>query len=159
MLVENADGDGAGVEHQIFADTATGIGEPVRKLAGCGKAKKARRFGAIRGENDGLGFLQMYVFLLVEVDGAGGTAPLIDVNFVDVAVGTDFASARFFGDGNHAGERAGFGFYFAAERQTETTINTGAAPCAGLRKDGHGRGERIPAEFARGAFEDYAVGF
>ena len=159
LLFKNADGDRAGVEHQIFADVAAGIGEPVGKFAGRGKQKQARSFGAVRGENDRFGFLQMYVFLVVEIDGAGGAAPFVDFNLVNVAVGTDFAFARFFGEGNHAGERAGLGSYFAGERQTETAIDAGAAPSAGLRKNGHGRGKGIPAEFARGAFEDHAVGF
>ncbi len=101
----------------------------------------------------------MNVFLFVEIDGAGGAAFFVDFNFVDVAIGTDFAFAGLFGKRNHAGQRAGFGFDFTTKGQTETAVDTGTSAGARLGKDGHRRRKRIPAEFARGAFKNNAVGF
>src|SRR5207244_7614004 len=52
LFVENADGNGAGVKHQILADVAAGIGQAIRKFIGSGKQEEPRRFRAIRGEKD-----------------------------------------------------------------------------------------------------------
>src|SRR5882724_1363234 len=159
LFVENADGNGAGVKHQILADVAAGIGQAIREFIGSGKQEEPRRFRAIRGENDGFRLLQMDVFLFVEIDGAGGAAMFVHFNLVDVTIGTNFAFAGTFGERNHAGQRTRFGFDFTTKGKTEAAIDAGAASRTGLRKNGHGRGKRIPAKFARGTFKDDAGTF
>ncbi len=159
LLFKNADRDRAGIEHQIFADVTAGVGETVRKFTGSGKQKQARRFRSVGGENDGFGALQVHIFLFVEIDCASRAAALVNLDFVYVAVGANFAFAGTFGERNHAGQRTGFGANFATESQTETAIDAGTAAGARLRKNGHRRRKRIPSEFARGSFKNNAVGF
>jgi len=59
----------------------------------------------------------------------------------------------FFGYGNGGGKRTGLCADFAAEGQAEAAVDAGAASSARLRKNGHGRGERMPAQLASGALK------
>src|SRR4029077_5704163 len=56
-------------------------------------------------------------------------------------------------------EGAGFCADFAAEGEAETAIDAGAASGTRLGKNGHGSGERMPAELAGGALENDAGTF
>src|SRR5262245_52019104 len=104
-LVKYAHGDRAGVKHQVLADISAGIRQTVGKLAGSRKQQEPRRFRTIGGKNYGLGVLQVHIFLFVEIKSTGGCAVLVHLDFVHVAVWTDFALTGFFRQGNHAGER------------------------------------------------------
>src|SRR5216683_2316119 len=92
----------------------------------------------------------------VFANGAADATVAVHFNAMDVGVRADFAAAGFLRHADGGGEGAGFCADFAAERQAEAAIDAGASPRARLRKDGHGRGEGMPAELARGAFKNYA---
>src|SRR5215467_15536942 len=67
--------------------------------------------------------------------------------------------AGFFRGANSIDQRTGLGADFAAEAETEAAIDARAATGARLRKNGHGRGERMPTEFASRAFKNDATAF
>src|SRR5689334_25294786 len=95
--------------------------------------------------------------LLVEVGGADDAAICIGLNPVNIAIGTDFAAAGFFGHANRGRQRAGFGANFAAEAFAKAALDASAAPGTRLGKNGHRRGERMPAELAPSSFKDNAA--
>src|SRR5712691_33151 len=158
-MLEDARAGRVAVEHQIFANDAAGIGEAIGELLVGGEQKQTWSFGAVGADDHGLSSLQMRVALLVEVDGAGDTAVAVQFDAMDVGVRADFAAPGFLCHANRGGEGTGFCAHFAAERLAEAAVDTGAASGARLRKNGHGRRERVPAEFARGALENYAGAF
>src|SRR5712672_1825077 len=158
-MIEDAGGDAAAVEHEVFSDDTAGVGETIGKLFVGGEQQQARSFGAIGADDYGFGFLQMLVAMFVEIDCAGGAAVAIHFNAVDVGIGPDFAAAGFFGYGNGGGKRTGLCADFAAEGQAEAAVDAGAASSARLRQNGHGRGERMPTELAGGALKNYAGTF
>ncbi len=155
-MLENGGGDTAAVEHQVFANDAAGVGEAVGKLLVGGEEKQSRSFRAVGADHHSFGLLQMRVALFVEVDGAADAAVVVHFDAMDVGVRADFAAAGFLRHADGGGEGAGLCADFAAEGQAEAAIDAGASPRARLRKDGHGRGEGMPAELARGAFKNYA---
>src|SRR5712664_39887 len=116
-------------------------------------------FRAVGADYDGFCFLQVRVALFVEVDRSGDAAVVVHFDAMDVGIGADFAAAGFFGHADGGGEGAGLCADFAAEGQAEAAIDAGAASGARLGKNSHGRGERMPAELARGTLENYAGGF
>src|SRR5712671_5001583 len=150
-VIEDAGGDAAAVEHEVFADDAAGVGETVGKLFVGGEKKETRSFGTVGADDYGFGFLQVRVAMFVEVDGAGGAAVAIHFNAMDVGVRANFAAAGFFGYGNSCGKRTRLCADFTAKGKTEAAVDAGAASSAGLRQNGHGRGKRMPAELASGA--------
>src|SRR5580704_672835 len=76
-----------------------------------------------------------------------------------VRIGANLATAGALRHPNGAGERTGFRADFTAKCQAKTAIDTGAASEIRLRKNGHGRGERMPAKLLRGALEEHARSF
>src|SRR5712671_7193387 len=102
-MIEDAGGDAAAVEHEVFADDAAGVGETVGKLFVSGEEKEARSFGTIGADDYGFRFLQMRVAMFVEVDGSGGAAVAIHFDAMDVGIGANFAAAGFFCYGNGGG--------------------------------------------------------
>src|SRR5580704_12320021 len=158
-LFKYSRGNAAAVEHQILADIAAAIGEAIGKLLVGGEQEQTRSFRAVRADDDGFGFLALDVSPGVEINGAGGAAGGVKFDAMNVGIRADFAAAGFFGHANRGGEGAGCCADFATERQTEAAIDTSAASGARLGKYGHGRGKWMPAEFARGAFENYTAGF
>src|SRR5882762_3852279 len=129
-MIEDAGGDAAAVEHEIFADDAAGVGETVGKLFVCGEQQKARSFGTISADDYGFGLLQVRVAMFVEVDSSGGAAVAIHFNAMDVGVRANFAAAGFFCYGNGSGKRTGLCADFAAESQAEAAVDAGAASSA-----------------------------
>src|SRR5712671_7562268 len=99
-MIEDAGGDAAAVEHEVFTDDTAGVGETVGKLFVGGEQQQARSFGAIGADDYSFGFLQMRVAMFVEIDGAGGAAVAIQFDAMDVGIGANFAAAGFFGYGN-----------------------------------------------------------
>jgi len=158
-FVENAHRDSAGVEHEILADVAAGIGEAIRKLFVGGKQEEAGGFRAIGGNDYGLGLLSVGVTLGIEIRGTDGAATVVEFDFVDVGIRADFAVASFFGHANGGGERTGFCADLTPEAQTKTTIDASTAAGVRLGKNGHGRRKRMPTELASGTFKNYAAGF
>ncbi len=158
-MFENGHAGGAGIHHQVFPDEAAGIGQTIRELLVRGKQQQPRSLRAIGANNHGLGFLQMDGSLLVEVRRAGNAAVRAGLDAVDVAVGADFAAPGFFRHSNDGRQRAGLGADFAAKAFAEAALHASAAPRSRLRKNRHRRGERMPAELARRAFENDAARF
>src|SRR5271154_3144432 len=90
-MLENTDGKRAAVKHQVLADDSAAVGEAVRKLLVGGEQQEARRFRAIRADNDGFRFLALDVALRIEINSAGGAAVSMDLDAMDVGVRADFA--------------------------------------------------------------------
>src|SRR5580692_5580708 len=142
----------------MLADHAAAIGEAVRKLLVGREQEQAGSFRAIRADDHGFCFLALDVALLIEINGASGTAIGIQFNAVHVRIRANLAAAGFFRHTNGGGKRTGFRADFAGKPKAETTIDACAATGPRLRENRHWRGERIPAELARGALENDAAG-
>src|SRR5690242_20011071 len=143
----------------MLANDATGICEAIGKLFVGGEQKQPWSFRAVRANNDGLGFLALHGALFVKINGPRRAAIGIQFDPVHVGVWADFAPARLFRHSDGCREGAGLGTHFATKSKAEPAIDARAAPRTRLREDSHGRGKRMPAEFAGRAFENHAGGF
>src|SRR5207253_11158555 len=63
------------------------------------------------------------------------------------------------GHANRSHERAGFCADLAAEAETKTALDTGAAAGPRLGKNRHGGRERMPAQLSGGAFKEHSRRF
>ena len=90
-----------GVEHQVLADHAAGVGQPVRKARRRGVEQQPRRLRPVRAEHDRLGALQLQPLLRVEVGDAGRAAVASDLDARHVAVRPDLAAAGGFRQRQH----------------------------------------------------------
>src|ERR1051325_2722383 len=99
----------------------------------------------------------MDIFLAIEINRPNGAAAGIELDLMNVTVGTNLATASFLGNRNHRGERTGLRFNLASEPETEPAIYASAAAGTGLRENCHWRRKRIEAKLARGAFEQDAI--
>src|SRR5215469_9642782 len=98
----------------------------------------------------------MNIALLVEIHRSCGASRLVDFDTMHVGIGANFAAASAFCYADCSYQRAGLCAHFASKAQTEAALHARAAPGPGLRKNRHGRGERMPAKFARRAFKKNA---
>src|SRR5258708_36458059 len=97
--------------------------------------------------------------LFVGVYGSDRGAAGFGCDGMHVRVGTNLAPAGALRHSNDGGERTGFGAHFAAEAETEATIDTSASSRSRLRKYRHGCREWMPAKLASGPLENYAGRF
>src|SRR5262249_21640079 len=97
--------------------------------------------------------------LCIEVGRTNDPAVCVGLNAMNVAIGPDFAAAGFCSHANDGCQSAGLGADFAAKALTESALHARAAAKSSLGKDGHRRGERVPAELASGTLENDAAGF
>src|SRR5579859_7045428 len=158
-MLEDRSGNAAAVEHEIFADDAAGIGQTVGELLTGGKKQQARSFRAIGADDNGFGLLQMRVALFVEVDSTGNPPVAVRRDAMNVRIRTNLAAGGFFSHADGGGQRARYGADFTTKPETQPAIGAGAAPRAGLRKNGHWCRERMPAELPSGALENHAGTF
>src|SRR2546425_10701218 len=87
---------------------------------------------AICANYDRLGFLQVRVAFLVEVDRADGAAIRIRFDAMDIGIGANFAPAGLLRHSNSGRQRARFSADLATKCQTETAIDASASSGARL---------------------------
>ena len=79
-----------GVQHQVLADQAAGIGQPVGKPRRCRIEQQARRADAVAGHDDHLGRLKSLHPVGVVVDRAGGHAVFVGGDLAHPAARAQF---------------------------------------------------------------------
>src|SRR5689334_22006878 len=92
LLIDTHDA-AIGVEHQVLANQATGIGKAIRKLLASGKQKQARGFRSVGADYDSFSFLQMRAAFLVKINCSDGAPAGVEFDFVNVRVRADLTAA------------------------------------------------------------------
>ena len=77
------------MEHQVLADQAGRIGQPVREAAGDRVQQQPRRADAVAGDDDDLGRLELLDAVLVVIDDARGHAVLVGQDLAHAAMGLE----------------------------------------------------------------------
>src|ERR1051326_701747 len=136
------------IEHQVLADEATRIREPIGKPRGLRHQQQPRRFRTVAAHDDGLGPLEHLALLRVEVYGAVRAAAFIRLDLAHLASGANFALARALCHRDDTRERTRFRANLAAIAFAKAALQAGVAPAIRARKDRHRRRKRMQAEFS-----------
>src|SRR5208283_6087064 len=158
-MFKKAHATGVAINHQVFSNQTGRIGQAVGKLPIGRKQEQARGLRAVRADYNGLGPLQMRIFLLVEIDSASEAARTVHFQAMNVGIRANLAAAGALGHRDDAGERTGFCADFASEAPAKAAADASAASGTRLRKNCHRRGKRMPAQLASGAFKNHTGGF
>ena len=139
LVLEDAEGTRRVVEHQVLADHAARIRQPVRELRVRRHQQQPRRFGAVRPHDQRTRPLESFAPPPIEVGNAGRAARSIGLDARDVAVGPHFAAAGGFRLRHDGRQRGRLRHHLAAEAVTEAAVNARRAAAIWLRIDRHRR--------------------
>ena len=146
----------AAVDHQVLAYQAAGVGQPLGEPAGFRHQQQSRRFASVGADHHGLGPLEDFAPIRIEVDRAPDPAIRSGLDLARIRIRADFAAPGALRDGDYGPQRARFRPHLTAEALAEAAVHAGAAAAIRLRENRHGSRKRMQAKLAGGAFENHA---
>src|SRR5215510_13908137 len=105
-MLEHTHGETAVIEHQILADIAARIGEPLREGGGFRHKQKSWSLGAVGANHHRFRSLEDFLAPAVKVDSSAHSAIFSYFDLPYIRVGTNLAASGFDGRWNERGERA-----------------------------------------------------
>ena len=153
-LIEAAQHHVAGLRHQVAADGAAGVGEPVLESRAGGVQQQARRLNGVAGDDDRLRALEVRHCHRDRSSDTGDAAVFAQFDARDHAVVADLR-ALFERVGNMGDQRAGLGAHFAA-LDAEAAIDAVRAVAVRAGENGNRAADRH-RDVERGAALDQRV--
>src|SRR5262249_12215402 len=118
-----------------------------------GEQQQARSLRAVRTDNDRLGFLQMRVAPLIEIESADDAAGVVHLDAMDIGIRSNLATTGPLRQRDNTRKRAGLRTNFATEAPAKAAIDASTPPGPRLRKNRHRCGKWVVAKFAGTALE------
>src|ERR1700742_1338533 len=134
------------IEHQVSADGAARIRQPLRKLAAGRVQQQTWSLGAIRRYHHRFGFLELVLPVLIEIVNARRSPLPVQSYLMHEAAGPHLAAAGRLRFGNHGVEGRRLRHDFAAEDDAKAAVRAARPAAVELRFDGHRRWEGVKAE-------------
>ncbi len=124
--------------HQILADNAAGIGQPLREAVGLGEQQQAGGFRAVGRQHHAFRLLEdlLVVVGLVEIGHTRGLAAGVDIDLAHIGMNPDLAIAGRHRDRQQRHRRRRPRLDLAAIARAGAAIDAAAAPIIGLGDDG-----------------------
>ena len=154
VLIEVAEDGAVGVEHQVAADEAGGVGDAVGELRGFAVQHDARGADGVAGHDDDVGADEAFAAVAVVVDDAVGHAVVADRDFAHAGAGAQFHAGA---DGVRPVGDVGAGLRpLGAAGGAVGEVDAAGAAFVVRARDRAVAGPPVPAELVDGTGQDLA---